>query len=162
MAKIRIYELARELNMTNKQLLEKLEELGIPVKSHMSSVEEPEIDSIKAKIHGKKQPELVEKRIRPSVIRRRKIKAPAKPAPAEVEPAVDQADDKAAGVDAEPVETPEPPEEAEKEAVETAEEAAQPEAVPEEVAAAEATDTADEITAEKTAAEAALPRPPSP
>ena len=30
MGKIRIYELARELNMTNKQLLEKLEELGIP------------------------------------------------------------------------------------------------------------------------------------
>jgi translation initiation factor IF-2 len=162
MAKIRIYELARELNMTNKQLLEKLEELGIPVKSHMSSVEEPEIDSIKAKIHGKKQPELVEKRIRPSVIRRRKIKAPAKPAPAEVEPAVDQADDKAAGVDAEPVETPEPPEEAEKEAVETAEEADQPEAVPEEVAAAEATDTADEITAEKTAAEAAPAASPEP
>ena len=54
MGKIRIYELARELNMTNKELLDKLEELGIPVKSHMSSVEESEVDGIKAKIRGEK------------------------------------------------------------------------------------------------------------
>ena len=172
MAKIRIYELARELNMTNKQLLEKLEELGIPVKSHMSSVEDPEIDSIKAKIRGKKQPELVEERIRPSVIRRRKVKAPAKPAPTEVEPADGQADDKAAGVDAVPAETPESLKEAEKEAVEKAEEAAQPEAAPEEAApeevapeeaaAAGETDTADEIAAEKTEEEAAPVASPEP
>ena len=93
MGKIRIYELARELNMTNKQLLEKLEELGIPVKSHMSSVEDAEVESIKDKIRGKKEPDLVEKRIRPSVIRRRKVKAPAKPAPVAAEPADDQVDD---------------------------------------------------------------------
>jgi hypothetical protein len=97
MGKIRIYELARELNMTNKQLLEKLEELGIPVKSHMSSVEDAEVESIKDKIRGKKQPDLVEKRIRPSVIRRRRVKAPAEPAPVAVEPADDQVDDQRYG-----------------------------------------------------------------
>ncbi|MCG6909669.1 MAG: translation initiation factor IF-2 [Deltaproteobacteria bacterium] len=87
MGKIRIYELARDLNMTNKQLLEKLEELGIPAKSHMSSFEESEVEGIKAKIHGKKQPELVEKRIRPSVIRRRKVKKVVEePSAAEPEP----------------------------------------------------------------------------
>ena len=83
MGKIRIYELARNLNMTNKQLLEKMEELDIPVKSHMSSIEESEVDGIKAKIRGKKQPELEEKRIRPTVIRRRKVRAPVEPAPEE-------------------------------------------------------------------------------
>ena len=156
MGKIRIYELARELNMTNKQLLEKLEELGIPAKSHMSSVEDSEVDNIKAKIRGKKQPELVEKRIRPSVIRRRKIKAPVEPAPVETEPA---ADETAATVEEKPAETPQQVADAEKETVEKAEEAAQSETAPEtEIeATAEASDTAAE---EKTAAEPAAPPKP--
>jgi len=152
MGKIRIYELARELNMTNKQLLEKLEELGIPVKSHMSSVEESEVDGIKAKIRGKKQPELVEKRIRPSVIRRRRIKKPAEPTPAPeaAEPEVDQAeqaDETAADVETEPVETPEAVEEAEKEVPEKTEPAEQPETAEETEAVAEAEDTVEEKTA---------------
>jgi translation initiation factor IF-2 len=33
MAKIRVYELAKQLNMTNKVLLEKLKEMDIAVKS---------------------------------------------------------------------------------------------------------------------------------
>jgi len=150
MGKIRIYELARELNMTNKQLLEKLEELGIPVKSHMSSVEESEIDGIKAKIRGKKQPELVEKRIRPSVIRRRRVKKPAKPTPEAAEPEVDQVDEaeeKAVDVETEPAETPETPKEAEKEAPEKTEEAEQPEAAQDKEVVAEAEDKAEEIAA---------------
>ena len=110
MGKIRIYELARELNMTNKELLDKLEELGIPVKSHMSSVDESEVDGIKSKVRGEKQPDLVEKRIRPSVIRRRKVKtAPAEPAPVESEPVADEAEDKTASADTKTAETPEPP-----------------------------------------------------
>ena len=36
MAKIRIYELARDLNVTNKELLEKIRNMDIDVKSHMS------------------------------------------------------------------------------------------------------------------------------
>ncbi len=145
MGKIRIYELARELNMTNKQLLEKLEELGIPVKSHMSSVEDSEVDSIKAKIRGKKQAELVEKRIRPSVIRRRKIKAPAEPTPVEEEPVEEEpVADKAADTEEIPADTVEAPEEAEKEAPEKTEETEQPEVLPEKEATAEAVDTAEE------------------
>ena len=38
MAKIRVYELAKQLNMTNKVLLEKLKEMDIAVKSHMSAI----------------------------------------------------------------------------------------------------------------------------
>jgi translation initiation factor IF-2 len=142
MGKIRIYELARELNMTNKELLDKLEELGIPVKSHMSSVEESEVDGIKSKVRGEKQPDLVEKRIRPSVIRRRKIKAPAKPAPVESEPVAEEAEDKTASADAKTAETPEPPLDAEG-AEEKAEEAAPPEATPEKGADEEAAETSD-------------------
>ncbi len=72
MAKIRVYELARNLNMENKALLEKIEELGIPVKSHMSALEEETATAIKANILGKKKETVEETRIKPTVIRRRK------------------------------------------------------------------------------------------
>ena len=171
MGKIRIYELARELNMTNKQLLEKLEELGIPVKSHMSSVEESEVDGIKAKIRGKKQPELVEKRIRPSVIRRRRIKKAAKPTPEAAEPELDQVaegEKTAADVETEPEETPEAVKEAEKEAPEKTEAAEQAESAEEKEAVAEAEDTTGEKAApedkeDQKEKEAAAPaKPPEP
>ncbi|MBQ9573783.1 MAG: translation initiation factor IF-2 N-terminal domain-containing protein, partial [Synergistaceae bacterium] len=38
--KIRIYDLARKLNKSNKELLEVLRQLDIPVKSHSSSIDE--------------------------------------------------------------------------------------------------------------------------
>jgi len=47
MAKIRIYELAKELNMSSKELVEKISELNIGVHSHMSSIEEDDAKLIK-------------------------------------------------------------------------------------------------------------------
>ncbi len=47
MAKIRIYELAKELNMSSKELVEKISELNINVHSHMSSIEEEDAKLIK-------------------------------------------------------------------------------------------------------------------
>ncbi|MBQ9628208.1 MAG: translation initiation factor IF-2 N-terminal domain-containing protein, partial [Synergistaceae bacterium] len=38
--KIRIYELAKKLNKSNKELLAVLQQLDIPVKSHSSSIDE--------------------------------------------------------------------------------------------------------------------------
>ncbi|MEZ5262793.1 MAG: translation initiation factor IF-2 N-terminal domain-containing protein [Acidimicrobiales bacterium] len=43
-AKIRLYELARELGLTNKETLDLCEALGIGVKSHSSSVVEAQAD----------------------------------------------------------------------------------------------------------------------
>ncbi len=40
MGKIRVYELARKLGMTTRELLQELEDLGIPTKSHMSYIDE--------------------------------------------------------------------------------------------------------------------------
>ncbi len=48
MEKIRIYELARDLNMENKILLEKIGEMDIPVKSHMSSLDDEAVAIIRA------------------------------------------------------------------------------------------------------------------
>ncbi len=74
MAKIRVYELAKDLNMTNKALLNKMKELKIEVKSHMSSLENSDIGKIKKMLLGKKKKQSVVK-IKPSVIRRRKPSA---------------------------------------------------------------------------------------
>ncbi len=71
MAKIRVYELAKKLNMTNRALLLKLEAMNIEVKSHMSSLEDDTVAQIKETLFGKKDRNS-EKRVRPSVIRRRK------------------------------------------------------------------------------------------
>jgi len=45
--KIRVYELARELGVENKVVLELSEELRIGVKSHSSSIEEPQADRVR-------------------------------------------------------------------------------------------------------------------
>ena len=77
MAKLRVYELAKKLNMTNKALLTKIEKMGITVSSHMSSLEDNEIEQIRANLFGKKEEsDKVEKRVKSTVIRRRKKSAP--------------------------------------------------------------------------------------
>ena len=44
--KARIYELAKELNTTSKRLIEKLAEININVKNHMSLLEANELDAL--------------------------------------------------------------------------------------------------------------------
>jgi len=91
MAKIRVYELARELNMTNKALIEKLNELDFSVKSHMSSLDEETVNEIKAKLLGKEKTVHVEvTRVRPTVIRRRKKRVVVKEQVSEEEPVVEE------------------------------------------------------------------------
>jgi len=53
MAKVRVYELAKDLNMTNRALLNKMKELKIDVKSHMSSLEDSAVSTIKRSLLGK-------------------------------------------------------------------------------------------------------------
>ena len=72
MAKIRIYELARDLNMTNKVLIEKVRNMDIQVKSHMSSLDEDTVAKIKENMLGIPAKEIEETRIKPTIIRRRK------------------------------------------------------------------------------------------
>ncbi|MCF6248234.1 MAG: translation initiation factor IF-2, partial [Desulfobacula sp.] len=73
MAKVRVYELAKDLNMTNRALLNKMKELKIKVKSHMSSLEDSDVRAIKQSLFGKAKRNS-DVKVRPSVIRRRKQK----------------------------------------------------------------------------------------
>jgi translation initiation factor IF-2 len=72
MAKIRVYELARDLNMTNKTLIDKIRDMDVTIKSHMSSLDQSTVAHIKANLYGPKSEEVIETRIKPTVIRRRK------------------------------------------------------------------------------------------
>ena len=47
--KIRVYELARELGLTNKEALDLCLDLGIGVKSHSSSIEDAQADRARRK-----------------------------------------------------------------------------------------------------------------
>ena len=47
--KIRVYELARELGLTNKEALDMCIDLGIGVKSHSSSIEDAQADRARRK-----------------------------------------------------------------------------------------------------------------
>jgi translation initiation factor IF-2 len=81
MATIRVYELARDLNMTNKVLLSKLSEMDIAVKSHMSSLDNEAVAKIRSELFGKKEETIEETRIKPTVIRRRKKRVKVKESP---------------------------------------------------------------------------------
>ena len=70
--KKRVYELARELNMTNKDLIEKILPLGLGLTSHMSTLDEGFEEKIRHFIQGGPTPDLEEKRVKPTVIRRRR------------------------------------------------------------------------------------------
>ena len=85
MAKIRVYEFARTLNIQNKILLEKLRDMGISVKSHMSSLDEETVARAKAELFGPKPQDIEVTRVKPTIIRRRKKPVKAK-VDAEVEP----------------------------------------------------------------------------
>lgn len=50
--KIRVYELAKELKMTSKELIEKIKDLGLNINSHMSTLESEEAKMIKELIEG--------------------------------------------------------------------------------------------------------------
>lgn len=48
MGKIKIHEIAKELDLTSKEIIEKANDLGIKVSSHLSSVDEEQANKIKA------------------------------------------------------------------------------------------------------------------
>jgi len=80
-AKVRVYEVAKEIGVPNKALVSKIQALGITIKNHMSSIDLDEVQRIKRAMEKERQENLVEKRLTSTVIRRRS-KATKKPAPA--------------------------------------------------------------------------------
>jgi len=55
MDNVRIFELAKKLNITSRKLISLLEEIGISVRSHMSSLDSKVAEEISRKVKGKEQ-----------------------------------------------------------------------------------------------------------
>jgi translation initiation factor IF-2 len=101
MSKMRIYELAKELNVENKQVIDLCKQLGIEGKtSHSNAINDTEADKIRRHLLRESKPDLdterevrvegavvTEKRVSGNVIRRRKKESDAPPSE-EVSPSV--------------------------------------------------------------------------
>ena len=57
MSKIKIYELAKELDVPSKDVIEFLTEKNIEVKNHMSTLEDSEADMTRKALAKRKAPE---------------------------------------------------------------------------------------------------------
>jgi translation initiation factor IF-2 len=85
MTKLRVYELAKELEIPNADLLERIDSLGIQIKGHMSSLDEEEAQLVRDTVTGRSKQLIEEKRVRRGVIRRRRKIVKAELPPEEVE-----------------------------------------------------------------------------
>ena len=88
--RMRVYELAKEMGIPNKDLVDRIRGLGLEVANHMSHLDAAEVDRIRRSLSRERHESLVEERLTDTVIRRRSKVAPApaaKPAAAPSAPA---------------------------------------------------------------------------
>src|SRR5579872_1766389 len=78
--KVRVYEMAKELGIPNRDLVTKIRAMGIEVANHMSHLEAGELDRIRRSLDRERQESLVEERLNDTVIRRRSKTAAPPPA----------------------------------------------------------------------------------
>jgi translation initiation factor IF-2 len=74
-AKIRVYELAREIGVPNKELISKIRALGLEVNNHMSSLDSDEVGRVKRSLEKDRIDNTVTKRLSKTVLRRRSKKS---------------------------------------------------------------------------------------
>src|SRR4051812_12208431 len=85
-AKLRVYEVARDLGMDQKALVSLLQSSGVPdVRNHMSSIGPDVVDRIRRQLEKQKAPSVVEERIHATVVKRRAARPPT-PAPTAAPP----------------------------------------------------------------------------
>ncbi|NJB66989.1 translation initiation factor IF-2 [Desulfobaculum xiamenense] len=73
--KLRVKDISTELGVTNKDLIQACREIGIPVKSHMSTLSTEEADTLRSKIReASASTEVVRKEVQPGMVVRRRRK----------------------------------------------------------------------------------------
>src|SRR3954463_13767739 len=83
----RLYDLAKDLNLQPKDLLNKVRAMGIDVANHMSHLEAVDVDRVRRAIDRERLENLEEVRLNDTVIRRRSKSAPGGAPPAPPPPA---------------------------------------------------------------------------
>jgi translation initiation factor IF-2 len=77
MSKVRVYEVAKQLNLDPKAVVSLFQAVGInEVRNHMSSVEPEAVERVKRHLEKQKTHDVVEERIRPGVLKRRAVAKP--------------------------------------------------------------------------------------
>src|SRR5215470_638407 len=74
--KMRVYEVAKDVGLANKDLVDKIRALGIEVKNHMSALEPEDVNRVKRALEKERMENTVVERIQPTVIRRRNKNGP--------------------------------------------------------------------------------------
>src|SRR5215470_3224343 len=75
--KVRVYEMAKDVGLSNKDLVDKIRALGIEVKNHMSALEPDDVARVRRALDKERHENTVVERIQPTVIRRRNPGRPA-------------------------------------------------------------------------------------
>ncbi len=77
MSKVRVYDVAKQLNLDPKAVVSLFQAVGInEVRNHMSSVEPEAVERVKRHLEKQKTHDVVEERIRPGVLKRRAVAKP--------------------------------------------------------------------------------------
>ncbi len=105
MSKKRVHELAKELGIDNKEIITRLEKLGIVVKSHQSTLEDADVERISRELRSKDPQGMVEQRIKSTIIRRRTVRTAQEETPSLAEETLEP-QQTATTIPAEPVEKP--------------------------------------------------------
>jgi len=78
----RVYEWAQQLGIDNKELMARLADAGVPVKNHMAVIDDADVKLVSAPAPSAvKEVSQEEVRVKPTLIRRRKVEQPAEAAP---------------------------------------------------------------------------------
>src|SRR6185369_14423122 len=87
MSKTRVYELAQQMGIDNKELMARLADLGVPVKNHMAVIEDADVKALSAPAQTThKDVSQEEVRVKPTLIRRRAKAVEPEAASAETAP----------------------------------------------------------------------------
>ena len=70
MGKMKLYDLAKELNLTSKELLKIAGEMGIDAKSHLSSIDDEDVVKIRNKYKNNSKKEKKEKKTNPNKVQK--------------------------------------------------------------------------------------------
>jgi translation initiation factor IF-2 len=88
MSKVRVYEVAKQLNLEPKAMVALFQTLGVSdVRNHMSSVDVDAVDKAKKHLEKQKTHDVVEERIRPTVLKRKAVAKPDAPSSPQLPPA---------------------------------------------------------------------------
>jgi translation initiation factor IF-2 len=111
MSKTRVYELAQQMGIDNKELMARLADMGVPVTNHMAVIEDADVKALSGPAQTPhKEVSQEEVRVKPTLIRRRAkaVEPSEEAAPAEAAPAA-PVKEEAAAEPAAPVKAEEAP-----------------------------------------------------